>query len=537
MAETANLPPIDFALPYPSRRTPAMGRAAVATSHHLASMAGMDMLARGGNAVDATIAAAMTLTVVEPTGCGIGGDGFAIVWDGTELHGLNGSGRSPAAWTPDYFAGLKAIPERGWGSVTVPGVVSSWIALWERFGSLPLETIAEPAIRYAREGFHVTPTIAGLWARGGEALKEQPGFADCFLPGGRAPRPGELFRSEAHATTLEAIAATKGESFYRGALAERIAAHARAHGGALALSDLAEHRAEWVGTISRPFAKSVVHELPPANQGLATLIGLGILEAAGWEPSSPDDPAQLHLAIEATKLALTDVYRHLADIDHMAFPPEALLDPAYVRARARLIDPDRAGDPGHGEPRPGGTVYLAAADERGMMVSFIQSNYKGFGSGVVVPGTGIALQNRGTGFTLKPGHPNQVGPRKRPFHTIIPGFATDRGGRPLMAFGVMGGPIQAQGHLQVALRVLGYGQNPQAAVDAPRWRIDRGRRVGIEPGTDPRLIRYLRERGHEVVSDELDPTFSFGGAQIILRTADGYIAGSDPRKDGQALVR
>jgi gamma-glutamyltranspeptidase/glutathione hydrolase len=303
------------------------------------------------------------------------------------------------------------------------------------------------------------------------------------------------------------------------------------------LADLGEHRAEWVATISQRFASGVVHELPPANQGLATLIGLGIMEAAGWQPSSPDDPHQLHLAIEATKLALADVYRHVADVDAMRFAPEAFLDSGYLRERARLIDPDRAGDPGHGEPRPGGTVCLSAADDTGMMVSFIQSNYKGFGSGVVVPGTGIALQNRGTGFTLEPGHVNQVAPRKRPFHTIIPGFAMDLDGGPLMAFGLMGGPIQAQGHLQLALRILGYGQNPQTAADAPRWRVDSGRRVGVEPSNDPALIDYLRARGHDVISKELDATFSFGGAQIVQKIDGGYVAGSDPRKDGQALAR
>lgn len=514
-----------------------MGRAAIATSHHLASIAGMDMLAKGGNAVDAIIAAAMTLTVVEPTGCGIGGDGFAILWDGQELHGLNGSGRSPAAWTPEFFNGLTAIPERGWNSVTVPGVVSSWVALWERFGSLSLETIAEPAIRHARDGFLVTPTIARLWALGGQTLNGQPGFAECFLPGGRAPRAGEMFRSIAHAETLEMIAETRGEAFYRGALAERIVADAMAHGAALSLVDLDAHRAEWIGTISQRFANGVVHELPPANQGIATLIGLGILEAAGWQPSSPDDPHQLHLAIEATKLALADIYRYVADADAMQLAPDAFLEPGYLRERAKLIDPDCAGDPGHGEPQSGGTVCLAAADDSGMMVSFIQSNYKGFGSGVVVPQTGIALQNRGVGFTLERGHVNQVAPRKRPFHTIIPGFATDLNGAPLMAFGLMGGPIQAQGHLQLAIRILAYSQNPQAAADAPRWRVDSGRRVAIEPGTDPALIDFLRVRGHDIACEELDATFSFGGAQIVLKTGDGYVAGSDPRKDGQALAR
>jgi len=531
------MPPLDYRQPYPSQRSPAMGRAAIATSHHLASLAGMDILTRGGNAADAALAAAMTLTVVEPTGCGIGGDGFAILWDGKELHGLNGSGRSPGAWTAEYFKGQTQMPERGWGSVTVPGVVSCWIALWERFGSLPLETIAEPAIRHAREGFLVTPKIANLWALGGEILKHQPGFAECFLPGGRAPRAGEIFRAPCHAATIEEIAQSRGESFYRGPLAERIVAEAHAQGAAIELSDLADHRAEWTGTISQRFASGIVDERPPANQGLATLIGLGILEAAGWEPSSPDDPHQTHLAIEATKLALADIYRHLADVEAMQFGPEMLLEPAYLQKRAKLIDPDHAGDPGHGDPRPGGTVCLSVADAGGMMVSFIQSNYKGFGSGAVVPGTGIALHNRGHGFSLEPGHANHVGPQKRPFHTIIPGFATGLNGEPLMAFGVMGGPIQAQAHLQIALRVLGYGQNPQAAADAPRWRIDKGRRVGMEPGTDPALIDYLRARGHQIVSEELDATFSFGGAQIIMKTAEGYVAGSDPRKDGVALAR
>ena len=497
----------------------------------------MDMLAKGGNAVDAIVAAAMVLTVVEPTGCGIGGDGFAILWDGKALHGLNGSGRSPAAWTPERFEHESAMPVRGWEAVTTPGAVSTWIALWERFGSLPLETIAAPAIGHARDGFLVTPTIAGLWSRGGKRLGDQPGFAECFLPGGRAPRAGELFRSPDHAATLELIAATKGEAFYRGVLADRIVADARAHGAALTQDDLGDHRADWVGTISQRFAQGIVHELPPANQGIGTLIGLGIMDASGWQPSSPDDPHQLHLAIEATKLALADVYRHVADIDAMRLPSEALLDPAYLKERAALIDPDRAGDPGHGEPQAGGTVCLSAADESGMMVSFIQSNYQGFGSGVVVPGTGIALHNRGKGFTLEPGHVNQVGPRKRPFHTIIPGFATDLDGNPLMAFGLMGGPMQAQGHLQLALRILGYGQNPQAAADAPRWRIDSGRRVCIEPGVDAASIEYLQARGHDIVHELLDSTFAFGGAQIVVKTADGYVAGSDPRKDGQALAR
>ncbi len=527
---------LDFTAPYPSARSPVFGRDAVATSHPLASQAGMAMLMRGGNAVDAAVAAAVALTVVEPTGCGIGSDAFAILWDGTALHGLNASGRSPAGWTAERFAGRTAMPERGWDAVTVPGAVSAWVELVRRFGRLSLTEVVAPAIRFAREGFAVTPIVATLWARGGELLGRQPGFADCFLPGGRAPRAGETFRSEAHARTLEEIADTDGASFYTGRLATALADHARANGGVLTADDMGRHRADWVDTLSTPFAGAVVHELPPNGQGIATLMGLGLLEARGLPAGGPDDPETVHLAVEATKLALADLGEHVADPDAMRVLPRALLDPAYLGERARLIDPARAGDPRHGAPGPGGTVCLATADRDGRMVSFIQSNYMGFGSGVVVPGTGISLQNRGAGFTLAPGHANTVAPRKRPFHTIIPGFATHPDGRPLMAFGLMGGPMQAQGHLQLALRILAYGQNPQAAADAPRWRVLDGRRLAVEPGMAPALVDALRSRGHEIVVERTDADFAFGGAQVVLRSGDGYVAGSDPRKDGQAVA-
>lgn len=531
------MPSIDFAMPYASVRSPVMGREAIATSHPLASMAGMEMLVAGGNAVDAAVAAAMTLTVVEPTGCGIGSDAFAIVWDGEALHGLDASGRSPAEWTPERFRGQAAMPERGWESVTVPGAVSAWVALARRFGRLPLERLAAPAIRYAREGFAVTPIIAELWRRGADLLGTQPGFAESFMPSGSAPRAGEIFRSEAHARTFEDIARTEGESFYRGALAGRIVEEARRHGAALSLEDMASHAAEWIAPLSQPFAGAVVHELPPAGQGVATLMALGILEMLGAAPAAVDDAEELHLAIEATKLALADLGQHVGDRSSMKVSAAELLDPSYLARRATLIDPGRAGDPGYGAPGPGGTVCLSVGDAAGMMVSFIQSNFQGFGSGVVVPGTGISLQNRGAGFSLGEGHVNQVGPRKRPFHTIIPGFATEVDGAPLMAFGLMGGPMQAQGHLQMALRILRHGQNPQAAADAPRWRLLGGRRVAVEPSTSATLVLALRERGHEIVVEPLDATFGFGGAQIVLRTQGGYVAGSDPRKDGQALAR
>ena len=527
---------IDFGSPYPSARSAVMGRDVIATSHPLASQAGMAMLVRGGNAVDAAVAAAMALTVVEPSGCGIGSDAFAIVWDGSALHGLNSSGRSPAAWIPARFAGHTTMPERGWESVTVPGAVAAWAELLRRFGKLSFADVAAPAIRFAREGFAVTPIVAKLWRNAAGILGEQPGFAECFMPNGRAPRAGEPFRSEAHARTLERIADTGGEAFYRGDLARAIAADAERHGAAMTLDDLADHRADWVDTLSIPYAGTVVHELPPNGQGLGTLIGLGILEALGANPHGVDDPDTVHLAIEAIKLAMVDLDRYVGDPAAMTVPAERLIAPAYLAERARLIDPLRAGDPGHGTPGPGGTVCLSAADRDGLMISFIQSNYMGFGSGVVVPDTGISLQNRGTGFTLRRGHPNEVGPRKRPFHTIIPGFVMNPDGSPLMAFGLMGGPMQAQGHLQMALRVFGYGQNPQAAADAPRWRVLAGRKVAVEPSMDPRLIEALRQRGHEIVIEGPDAVFAFGGAQMVLRTEAGYVAGSDPRKDGQALA-
>ena len=530
------LPSTDWSLPYASRRSPVLGRNMVSTSQPLAAQARLRMLLAGGNAVDAAIAAAMALTVVEPTGCGLGSDGFAIVWDGKELHGLNASGRAPAAWTPAYFAERGGMPETGWNAVTVPGAVSSWVALSKRLGKLPFAQLAQPAIDYARNGFPVSPTIAKLWALGAAKLGAQPGFAECFMPGGRTPRAGEIFRSEAHARTLELIVQTEGEAFYRGELAQQMVAHAQAHGGAMTLADLDEHRADWVGTVSQRFGDSVVHEIPPNGQGIATLMALGMLDAVGVGSQPLDGVDSMHLQIEAMKLALADLQQHNADGDSMQVTCEQMLDASYLRGRAALIDAEQAGDPACGAPRPGGTVYLAAADASGMMISFIQSNYMGFGSGVVVPGTGISLQNRGQGFTLQPGHVNEVGPRKRPSHTIIPAFAMHADGTPQMAFGVMGGPMQSQGHLQMALRVLRYGQNPQAAADAPRWRVTGGKGVAVEPAFDPAVVAALRARGHVVTVEEGNGVFAFGGAQLVLREGAHYIGGSDSRKDGCAVA-
>lgn len=527
---------IDWNLPYAARRSPVLGRNVVATSQPLAAQAGLRVLQTGGNAVDAALATAMALTVVEPTGCGVGGDAFAIVWDGRELHGLNASGRSPAAWTPEYFGALGGIPETGWNAVTVPGVVSGWVALSRRFGRLPLAVVAQSAIDYARQGFAVSPTIARLWMLGAAKLGRQPGFAECFLPDGRPLQAGEVFRNPALGDTLEQIAATEGEAFYRGELARRMAEHAQAHGGALTLADLQEHQADWVGTISQRFGESVIHEIPPNGQGIAALMALGMLDSAGVGAHPVDDVRTVHLSIEAMKLAMADLAQYNADEAHMRVTPAELLHSDYLHRRAALINPEHARAALHGAPRPGGTVYLATADASGMMVSFIQSNYMGFGSGVVVPGTGISTQNRGHGFSLTSGHANEVAPRKRPSHTIIPAFAMRADGSPQMAFGVMGGPMQSQGHTQMALRVLRYGQNPQAAADAPRWRVTGGRAVSVEPDFDPGVVAQLRAMGHEVTVEEGNGVFAFGGAQLILRLQDGYAAGSDPRKDGCAVA-
>jgi len=521
---------------YPSRRSALVARNIVSTSQPLAAQAGLSMLAHGGNAVDAAIATAATLTVVEPTGNGLGSDAFAILWDGTELHGLNASGRSPAAWNQERFAGLDEMPMRGWESVTVPGAVSAWVALSERFGKLPFETLLEPAIGYAQDGFPVSPVIAMLWARGAELLAAQPGFADTFLPNGKAPAAGEIFRNPNLAHSLRRIAETKGKAFYEGDLAEAIEAFAKTHDAALRVSDLAAHAPDWCGTLSQTFDDVTLHEIPPNGQGIAALMGLGILSQTNIRDLDPDDPQALHLQIEAMKLALRDAETYVADLDHMTDTAvEDLMDAGYLADRAALIDPNKATDFKSGAPKRGGTVYLTAADSSGMMVSFIQSNYAGFGSGVTVPGTGIHLQNRGAGFSLDPQSQNVVGPGKRPFHTIIPAFLM-KDAEPLMSFGVMGGPMQAQGHVQMTLRTQLWGQDPQMAADAPRWRAVEGLGVACETSMPETTRARLSELGHALSLEEPDNAFGFGGAQIIAKLANGaYAAGSESRKDGQAI--
>ena len=521
---------MDWSLPYHSRREPVLADRMVATSQPLAVQAGLQAMRDGGNAVDAAIAAAATLTVVEPTSNGIGSDLFAIVSDGTALHGLNASGRSPAALEADRLIAARSIDLRGWDAVTTPGAVSGWVALQRRFGRLPLDRLLEPAASYAEHGYPVGPVTAAAWGLSAETFAEFQDFRP-FLPGGRAPLPGERFAFPDQAATLRLIGATDGEAFYRGELAERMAEHAAQTGGALRGDDLAGHEPIDAEPLAQPFGDIVLHELPPNGQGLAALIALAIVEQLDIGSHAPDSADAIHCQAEAMKLAFADVQAHVADPEAMTIDPAALLEPSRIAALAASIDRHRA-VPLPSTPPPGGTVYLCTADADGMMVSLIQSNYYGFGSGVVVPGTGISMANRGAGFSVSPGHPNVVAPRKRPFNTIIPGFTTTRDGTAHAAFGVMGGHMQPQGHLQVLLRTQLWGQNPQAALDAPRWRVESGLELALEDGVASDVRAELAARGHVLVRDTT--MGGFGGGQVICRSNGAWLGASDPRKEGFA---
>ncbi len=521
--------------PYPSSRRVVMGRnCAAATSQPLATLAGMEMFWAGGNAVDAALAMAIALTVVEPTSNGIGSDAFALVWDG-QLHGLNGSGKSPQRLKLDLFAALSEIPALGWLPITVPGAVSAWRALWERWGKLPFEQLFEPAIRYAEQGFPVSPETARAWRNSASKFLNQRSalfapFQEVFFPGGRAPLAGEIWGSPAHAATLREIAATGGESFYQGPLAEQIAAWAEKTEGLITIEDFKAHQSEWVQPISTTYRELTLWEIPPNGQGIAALIGLNILEGFDVSAYPRDSAESFHLQIEAMKLGLTDAYEHVSDPASMRVSLEHLLNKERAAQRRALIGEQAIVMPS--DLQTGGTVYLAAVDE-GLMVSFIQSNYDGFGSGVLIPGTGIALQNRGRGFTLESGHPNQLAPGKRPFHTIIPAFLTE-GDLPLGPFGVMGAHMQPQGHLQMVVNLQDYGMNPQAALDAPRWQVTTGKTVFLEQTVPRSIVLALADRGHEV--EILAEAYSFGKGQMILRQNGVWIAASEPRADGLALA-
>ena len=526
---------ISWEFPYLSQRMPIFARNVVATSQPLAAQAGLQMLVKGGNAIDAALAAAIALTVVEPTGNGIGGDAFALVWRKGKLFGLNGSGKSPGAWTYKRFSIFKEMPLLGWDAVTVPGAVDAWVKLSQRFGKLPFAELFAPAIEYAKNGFIVSPITAARWLDVEKTYLNFPEFGRTFLPGGRAPRAGQRFCCPDQAWTLRAIAESQGESFYRGDLAKRIAECAAASGGALALEDLEDHKAEWVEPISIDYRGKRLYEIPPNGQGLAALIALGILRHYDMQKYPIDSANSLHLQIEAMKIAFAEAHRHIADPNYMLPSPSDFLESNFLAKRAREIRMDRAGHSVATIPADHGTVYLTAADKSGMMVSLIQSNYMGFGSGIVIPGTGISMQNRGCGFVIEQGHPNCVDGGKRPYHTIIPGFVTQND-QALMSFGVMGGHMQPQGHVQMMVRIFDYGQNPQAACDAPRWIVNRDLSINLETGFPPGVISELKKRGHSILPGA--PTFlsgGLGGAQLIFCLEDGYCAASDPRKDGQAL--
>ena len=538
--------------PYPSIRTPVFARNIVSTSQPLAAQAGLRILHNGGNAVDAAIAAAAVITLVEPCSNGLGADNFAIIWDGQQLHGLNSSGTAPEAWSVDFFRrkygdDLPANrPVRGWDTVTVPGAVAGWSLMHRKLGHLPFADVPAPAIEYAERGFAVSPVVQDKWRMAEPLLRDFPGFAEHFLPRGRAPMVGEYFKLPGAAHSLRLIADSRGEAFYRGEIAAAVERYARETGGSITARDFEAYwtyvqNNGWVGTVSKDFpgndGKSyTLHEIPPNGQGIAALLCLGILKHTRLAEYAVDSADWQHVMIEAMKLAFADTYAYVADPRGMTVTPEQMLDDGYLAERARLIDMGRAQAFSAGTPPRGGTIYLTTADRNGMMVSLIQSNYMGFGSGVVVPGYGLSLQNRGHGFSLDPASPNVVRPGHRPFHTIIPAFLM-QGDTPQMSFGVMGGNMQPQGHVQTLARMLVAGQQPQAACDAPRWKFMQGVDIEIEQAMRGDVAAELSARGHKITR-AFDSYMDFGSGQFIWRlgnpAVEGYVAASDSRRDGLA---
>ena len=516
--------------------------AVIATSQPLATSAGLAVLERGGNAVDAAVTAAAVLNLVEPHMTGMGGDVFALLWSARErkLVALNASGRSGSLMTRAELVrrGHTSVPLYGPEPITVPGAVSGWAALLEKYGTITLAQALAPAIRLAEEGFPVSPIIAGQWAGAVERLARDSGARATYLvDGARAPRPGEWFRNPDLAASLRMVATGGPGVLYGGELGRKIVDRVRALGGFLTLEDMARQQVEWVTPISTTFRGKTVWELPPNNQGVAVLEMLKILEPYDLKAMGHNSAAYLHHLIEAKKLAYADLARWVGDPAAMTVDVGRLLDPRFIAARRARLDETRAGE--HVAPGEAATasetIYLAAADSAGNMVSFINSNFEEFGSGVVVPGTGFVLQDRGAGFTMQEGLPNTVGPNKRPFHTLIPGFVTQPGPggaqEPWLAFGVMGGAIQPQGHLQVLLNLLEFGMDLQDAIDAARFRHFEGLRVGLEAPIPEEVRRALEAMGHQVAPL---PPGSAGGGQAVMKLAKGWAAGSDPRKDGMA---
>lgn len=530
--------PVRSPATYSGRSTVYAPNAAVATSQPLATTAALEVLQAGGNAIDAAVAAAAVLNVTEPHMTGMGGDMFAILWSAEEgrLVGLDASGKSGSLIDVDALVaeGIDRVPGNGARSVTVPGALSGWSTLVETYGTMSLADVLAPAIRIAEEGFPVSPIIAQDWAGTVRGLRNDPGAAATFLIDNEAPVAGDWFRNPDLARTFRRIAEHGPQTFYGGDLGSEFIAGLTELGGFLTLDDLANHEIRWVEPMSVDYGDYTLYELPPAGQGIAALQMLKMLEGVDFASMEHNSAEYLHLLIEAKKLAHADLARYVADPDHMTVQPESLLDPAYLTSRATLIDPSKAAD----RPDPGRlvtdseTIYLTVADEHGNMISFINSIYGYFGSRVVIPGTGVVLQNRGSGFTMEEGHPNRIAPNKMPFHTIIPAFAT-KGGQPWLSFGVMGGSMQPQGHVQVMLNLIEFGMDPQEAIDAARFRHFSGTTVAIE-NLDGDVATALETLGHEL----RDPLgVAFGGGQAILKLQRGWAAASDPRKDGMAAGR
>lgn len=524
--------------PYHSQRNPVVAKKGmVATSQPLAAQAGLTIMQNGGNAIDAAIATAAALTVVEPTTNGIGGDAFALVWVKDTLYGLNGSGKSPESISIDKVraAGYDEIPKYGFTPVTVPGQPGAWAELSRRFGKLPFKDLMQPAIQYAEEGYPLSPVLAKLWDRAAVRFKEAfegdefDHWFETFTPNGRAPRVGEIWKSQDMADTLRELAETGCESFYTGNIARKIDDFSRAYDGYITKEDLAAYKPEWVDPISVNYRGYDVWEIPPNTQGIIALSALNILKNMDIEDKESADT--YHKQIEAMKMAFADGEKYIADQAYMKdVTAEDMLDEAYAKELLKLIT-DQAGLPEAGEPKASGTVYLSTADEEGNMVSFIQSNYMGFGSGLVVPGTGIGLQNRGCDFNLDLESPNALGPGKRSYHTIIPGFIT-KGKEALGPFGVMGGFMQPQGHVQVAMNTIDFDLNPQTALDAPRWQWVKDKTVWVERNFPHQIAEDLIKRGHNIEM-KLD-SGAFGRGQIIWRDPETGIlyGGTENRADG-----
>ncbi len=532
--------------PFASRSEVIAQQGMAATSQPLATQVALDILKQGGSAVDAAIAANAMLGLVEPTGCGIGGDLFAIVWDAEtkQLYGLNASGRSPAALKAEYFTeqGLTTIPSFGPLPVSVPGAVDGWFSLHEKFGRLPMTSLLSPAIEYARRGYPVSEVVAYYWQMNVDRIGKYEGFADIFMPNGKAPTTGQIFKNPSLAATYEKIATGGRDAFYKGDIARVIGAYMKEQGGFLSYEDLAAHTSEWVEPVSTNYRGYDVWELPPNGQGIAALQILNILEQYDIEGMGFGSADYIHTFVEAKKLAFEDRAKYYADPAFNDIPVDALISKDYAQKRRALINPNKAAKRYDAGVVEGDTIYLTVADKDGNMVSLIQSNYRGMGSGMTPPELGFILQNRGELFTLAPNHFNTYEPKKRPFHTIIPAMVT-RNNKPWLSFGVMGGATQPQMHAQIVVNLIDFGMNLQEAGDAPRFihvgsssptgaLMKDGGELSMETGFATEVRRTLYERGHQL-SDKLG---IYGGYQAILYDADKqvYFGASESRKDGQA---